>query len=1168
MSVADGIDANTRRAQSLATDPARSAWVSANAGSGKTFVLSRRVIRLLLQGTAPSRILCLTFTRAAAAEMARRVFDELGRWTRLSDALLAEEIEKLEGGPPTAAQLSRARRLFAEALDTPGGLKIQTIHAFCERLLHQFPFEANVAGHFEVLDERNAAALKEEARRALLTRAAADAKGPLGVALDTVLARVSDYTHEATLDEFIEKRDAVRAWIQHQENVEGAVADLRKALGLGKGETADGLRAEIVSGCSLAAAAGARLLQALRASSKPKDREAADRLAPFVVSAAAEERADAWAAFLLKDDGEPRSAPVTKDVLAALPGMDQVLAAESARLVALADRIRTAELAETTAAMLRLADGAIGEYEAEKRRRGMLDFEDLIVRTAMLLARSDAARWVQYKLDRGIEHVLVDEAQDTSPRQWQVIQRLVDDFFAGAGASGALRTVFAVGDEKQSIYSFQGALPARFALMRALFDARARDALLAFEGVELHLSFRSVPKILAAVDAVFTPPEVHRGLNTEPERTVHSARRHGEPGRVILWQRYEQPAKPEASDWVKPLDHLGAGSPEVQLAQRIARTIAGWIERRETLDAPDDKGRPRPVTPGSVLILTRSRGALTDAINRELKRARVPIAGSDRITLGEHIAVMDLMALARVVLLPEDDLSLAALLKSPLVGLDEDKLYELAHDRPASLWAALEARAVSDPVAAAAKASLDRWRARADQVDPHAFFAGVLGPDKGRRAFLARLGAEAEDVLDEFLAEALAYGQANVPSLQGFLAWLEEAEVEVRRDPDAGRPEVRVMTVHGAKGLEADIVFLVDNGTPANIASYVDRVLPLARAPDPDRSGPVVWMRGVAAMPARILARIDAERRLDEEEYRRLLYVGMTRARDRLYVVGLQKQKTGQGKVDMRWHPIVERALAAELTQRVLPDGEIELEWRAEPAGPPVIAAAETVAAKPPLPEWATRNAPPAPPAALRLAPSSALPDEPPLRIPPRRDGATSRALERGRLVHRLLQSLPEMPPERRADAAARYLAGATPGWSEAERVALAAEVLAVEADPAFAAAFAPGSRAEVEIAGRVGAALVAGRIDRLAVTADRVLIVDYKTNRPAPGKLAEVPRAYVGQLAVYRAILGRLYPGHAVSAALLWTDVPALMEIPEAALILAESEIVAGRSVPSIPQG
>jgi ATP-dependent helicase/nuclease subunit A len=475
---------------------------------------------------------------------------------------------------------------------------------------------------------------------------------------------------------------------------------------------------------------------------------------------------------------------------------------------------------------------------------------------------------------------------------------------------------------------------------------------------------------------------------------------------------------------------------------------------------------------------------------------------------------------------------------------------------------------VGDPVLEPAKGKLDRWLARADRVDPHAFFAGVLGPDGGRRAFLARLGAEAEDVLDEFLAEALAYGQANVPSLQGFLAWLEEAEVEVRRDPDAGRPEVRVMTVHGAKGLEADVVFLVDNGTPANIASYVDRVLPLSGERDPEHPGPVVWMRGVPAMPRRILDRIEEERRLDEEEYRRLLYVGMTRARDRLYVVGMQKQKTGQGRIDMRWHPIVERALAAELTERVLPDGEVELEWRAEPAAALAAPAPAPSAARAPLPDWARRAAPPPPPAALRIAPSSALPDEPPLRIPPARDRATSLALERGRLVHRLLQSLPDMPPERRADAAARYLAAAASDWSAADRAALAAEVLAVLADPAFAAAFSPQSRAEVEIAGRIGAALVAGRIDRLAVTDGRVLIVDYKTNRPAPAKPADVPRAYVGQLAIYRAILRRLYPGRAVSAALLWTDMPAPMEIPEEALILAESEIVSGRSAPPKPQG
>ncbi|HVY19238.1 MAG TPA: double-strand break repair helicase AddA [Bauldia sp.] len=1143
------IDAATLHAQSQATDPAQSAWVSANAGSGKTFVLARRVVRLLLQGTDPSCILCLTFTKAAASLMAQRVFADLARWTTLDDEALAAEIAAIEGAEPGPRKLTAARRLFARALDTPGGLKIQTIHAFCERLLHQFPFEANVPGHFDVLDERNAAGLMDDARRAVLARAADDPDGPLGRALATVLARVSDRLHEESLAQFVAARDALRAWFVSTDDLDAAIVSLRESLGLDAAETSQRLRRELVDGVPFDDVELLRLIDKLAASSS-QDNAAARRLSLFRESSDLATKAEAWTDFFCTER-KLRNAFVTNKILGSIPGLEGILAAEAQRLVALVDRIRVADLNEMTAAILRLADGATGEYEQLKMQRGVLDFEDLIVRTATLLARADAGHWVHYKLDRGIQHILVDEAQDTSPRQWQVIASLVEEFFAGEAVSAEhLRTIFAVGDEKQSIFSFQGAVPAWFARMQRALRDKAKRATYAWEDLELHLSFRSVPKILDAVDAVFSAPEVYQGLTAEPRPTAHDARRRNQPGRVVLWPRYDAPPKPETDDWAKPLDHLGDESPEVKIARRIALTVKDWLSRGELLDAQANDGTPRPIRAREILILTRSRGALTDAINRELKK-HVPIAGADRIRLTEHIAVMDLMAAARVVLLPEDDLSLAALLKSPLIGIDEQALYDLAYARTGTLWEALNVKAKTDATIAAAKEKIDLWRARADFADPHAFFARMLAADGGRRAFLARLGPEADDVLDEFLAEALAYERVNVPSLEGFIAWLEAGESEVKRDPDTLRDEVRVMTVHGAKGLEADIVFLVDNGTPPVIGSYVDRVVPLADDGDPTRPGPIVWNYSTPAMPDSVLARVKQEQQRDEEEYRRLLYVGMTRARDRLYVVGMQRQKVGKDKTDMRWHPLIERALAGGFTDRTLANGDVEREWRAELAPPPSIAVATTAMSAIALPPWIQAAASPAPPPPVRITPSTVLASPPVVRA--RRETGATLALERGRLVHRLLQSLPDVAPDRRSEIGARYLDAAAEQWSPGDRAKLLAEVIAITTGPAFAAAFAPGSRAEVEIAGRINGAVISGRADRLAVTPESVLIVDYKTNRPPP---PEPPEEYVAQLALYRAVLARLYPDRPVAAALIWTDTPALVVIPEQRLILAESAI------------
>ncbi len=1120
-------------------NPRASAWVSANAGSGKTYVLAQRVIRLLLAGTDPARILCLTFTRAAAAEMAKRVFETLSAWTTLPDNKLASEITRVEGRKPDPVQLAEARKLFARALETPGGLKIQTIHAFCERLLHQFPFEANVAGHFEVLDQRDATAYTDTARRRVLAKAADEPDGPLGRALKTVLDAGSDFAQELAVAEFIDKRDRVRAWIVRAGSLDAALAELQAELGLGPGDTASGLRAAILDECALAD----RLheLVARLTEGGTNDQKAALRLAPIVEADNDDDRCAAYLDFWLTSDGKVRAATVVSNgVKADWPGLEDFIEDERDRLAVLLDRVTAAECYESSAAMLRIADAAIQEYDRIKIAHGVLDFDDLIVKTANLLLRVGASHWVHYKLDRGLDHILVDEAQDTSPRQWEVIGALAEEFFAGEGSSEATRTLFAVGDEKQSIYSFQGAVPAWFSRMRENLGGKARKAGFKWTDPELHLSFRSTEVVLQAVDTVFANEIAYRGLSSEPVAPIHTPARLNAPGQVILWPMIEPPEKPDPEDWTSPVDHLGDESPEVKLANRIADTVAGWRHRTEPLESSG-----KAIRPGDILILTRTRGAQTDAINRALKTRGVAIAGADRLTLTEHIAVMDLMALGRVMLLPEDDLSLAAVLKSPLIGLDDDQLFRLAHGRgKKTLWSALGAVAETEGGAfAAARRQLDAWRGRADFLDPYAFYGRILADkDHGRLQFLRRLGAEAEDVLDEFLAQALAYEQAHTPSLQGFLAWLDASETQIRRDTDTLRDEVRVMTVHGAKGLEAPIVFLVDTGAKPVHQSHDPRVVAL----EDDRDGaghPLVWMRSSKAMPERVKARVKAIRDEAEEEYRRLLYVAMTRAEDRLYICGTLKQTTDATK---GWHALVTAALEAESVRREVGDGLVEFDWR----GPaerriPAKGKQEAMTFAPRQPEWLGRPAPPAPRPIRRITPSTAV-AEASEALPRRSKGRSgveseNRAAERGRLIHRLLQSLPEADPADRRAIGTRFLDAVADQWDPTERTALLDEVLAILEFPDFAPVFAPGSRAEVEIAGQLGGAMLSGRIDRLAVSDDRVLIVDYKTGKPP----AEAPHDYVMQLALYGLVLKRLYPNKRLSAAILWTEAPSLMEIP-----------------------
>jgi ATP-dependent helicase/nuclease subunit A len=1141
--------------QARATDPHASAWVSANAGSGKTFVLVRRVIRLLLNGTDPARILCLTFTKAAAAEMANRVFEELAAWTTLDEAALASVVAEVDGREPSAATLAAARRLFARALDTPGGLKIQTIHAFCERLLHQFPFEANVAGRFEVLDELDAQALRAEARRRLWAQAAHEPDGRLGQALATVLSYTSDFVHENSVIEFVEKRDRLRLWIAACGTLTEALAKLKTELGLAADENPGTLRHGILDQADFDADDLDKLVGYLREGSA-NDLKAAERLAPVITSDDREARTAAYLSFYLKSNGETRVANkiVTRKTSDRWPGLTDRLVAESARVEQVFDRLRLAECYESSAAMLHLADGAVTCYDDLKRFRGVLDFEDLVVKTVGLLSRSDASAWVHYKLDRGLDHILVDEAQDTSPRQWQVIESLADEFFAGEGAGSALRTIFAVGDEKQSIYSFQGAVPAWFARIRERMRSRAEAGDYLWQDVPLHVSRRSTPAVLEAVDSVFRPADVHRGLALEAEAPVHEAHRRNEPGRVVVWPVLEQPDRPIPDDWASPLDHLGEASPEVKLAERIADTVGGWIDGGEILEATG-----KPITARDVLILTRTRGALSDAINRRLMKRGITIAGTDRLALTGHIAVMDLLALGRFTLLPGDDLSLAAVLKSPLIGLDDNSLFRLAHGRDGSLWASLNRHAEADLECAMAVKTLERWMGAAKLLGPHGFFSLVTGPDGARRSFLRRLGPEADDVLDALLALALDDERTNIPSLQGFIARLDDAQMQIKRDFDKRRDEVRVMTVHGAKGLEAPIVFLVDNGSLPVHVSHDPRLLEMSGG-DGDLVPPaIVWNRSAGVLPKLVKNSLEDWRERAREEYRRLLYVAMTRARDRLYVVGIDKRTSDK---EFGWHALVRHGLEAGSTEVRDSDGAlVALEWRrGGEAKPPVEAAKAEGPPHTARPAWLDRRAPPTIPVRQWVAPSSVLETVELFRAadPHAAEGAVP-ALVRGRVVHRMLQSLPDQPPPARRPAAQNYLDRVARDWPAEERERAIQEVMAILDDPAFAAVFAPGSRSEVDIAGTTGSGRVAGRIDRLAVTAQSVLIVDYKTNRIVPQDIGQIPAAYLAQLALYAHVLGRIYPGKSVETALLWTSGPVLTRLPEDVIERVKATVLRG---------
>jgi ATP-dependent helicase/nuclease subunit A len=1142
------IDPNVQ--QRRASDPHASVWVTASAGSGKTKVLTDRVLRLLLPradgqaGTLAQRILCLTFTKAAASEMRQRLSRILSTWAVIEEENigaakgLRHQLQAVLDRAPTAKEMEAARRLFAEVMEAPGGLQIMTIHAFCQSVLARFPLEAGVPAHFAALEETDADALLIEAYQRVIIQATNAPQSPLAEAVKTVAAMLQDAAFTDMLRAIAKERGQFKTFMQQHFGLEGIRAAVFTALGLDAQQTRAAFLQhlceaeppeDIRSACQMLASLkeGADVALSIQ---RWLDQAAAGRAANF------EYYADI---FLTKteprsprDKGLPPSA-----VRKAYPACRAILLEEALRVSGILERLKDWHCADLTAALLLLGAHVLQHYEAIKTAKAALDFDDLILKTLSLLQREHMAGWVQFKLDQGLEHILIDEAQDTNPEQWRIIEALCSPFFDGKGAHDRERTIFTVGDEKQSIYSFQRASPEDFARMQTHFAAQARGAQKPWaDNVGLDISFRSAACVLELVDNVFAQQNVQ-----------HVTYRRGQAGQVELWPLMRAEKKAEINYWAPPVQVETSTSPKTALAEHIARRLNGMIGQ----DVLPSRGRT--VQAGDILILLRTRGDFVQHLTRALKNYNIPVGGADRMILTQHIAVQDIMALMAFCLCESDDLALAAFLKSPLMGLSEEALFTLAYGRSSSLWQSLLQS--DDEGYALLLSYLQQMKEAAQGSSPFEFCMKALyGPcpmdaeGSGMRALTARLGGDVVDPLEEMLRLAMNFEKTNRPTLQHFLHFLESQTKDIKREQEDAAKHVRIMTVHGAKGLQAPIVILPDTThTTLQPPAQADR-----RLLWPDKTGfavPLWAPRKALECAAYVKASAALEARA-EEEHQRLLYVALTRAEDRLYIAGIETAKPPRPE---SWYFKVQQGLKRIDHAAHHEDGRISIET---PQTAPPDRAEESYAeynATIEIPAWLgisvpTQRAP------KMLQPSKAAADTLDLHwlsaISPLENDEGLR-FKRGNVTHRLLQILPDIQKERWADAAQQFLDRYAGDLSAPIRQDILKETLAVLLHPEFTAVFGPGSLAEVPVTGRTAAGdVVNGQVDRLLVTPDEILIIDYKTNRPPPKQPEDVPEAYRQQLQSYADLITRIYPGRAVRAALLWTDGPFLMPIDIAKII------------------
>ncbi|PHR16879.1 MAG: double-strand break repair helicase AddA [Sphingopyxis sp.] len=1118
-----------------AVEPDSNIWLSASAGTGKTQVLTARVFRLLLtEKVDPEHILCLTFTKAGAAEMAERINRQLAAWVRMDDMLLENDLRAIGAstGPETRA---RARTLFARVLDAQGGgLRIMTIHGFCQSLLASFPEEAGIASMFKPIEARDQKILAREVLGDLLLEEERAGRSQIIEAIQQLSVRMGEEATEQFLMACAAKADAM------EQLATGVLPFVRQLLGL----PIDGDRQSWLAERCRDEAIDLRSMTLLRdamaefGGKKEQERQLSLRL---WLTLNPQERAsalpDVHLAWATKTTGAPPKP--TKGLLKALPDYDFIAGSLFEWSSSLLEKAVLFDYADLFAGALEAGRAFYHRYTDAKKLHGVVDFDDMIRMTARLLQKSDMAAWIRYKLDQRTDHILIDEAQDTNRAQWDIVRALAGEFFAGIGADPErLRTLFTVGDFKQAIFGFQGTSPHNYANARTEFFALAEASEQPFGNLSLDRSFRSTPPILEVVDATLEQIS-HEQLGLDHRVPDHRSNYQGASGSVTLWKPIADTSDADDEDeesWASEEKRVFAQKLAVQIKQWLSQETPLWLDREN-----------RALQPKDILILVSKRDELSALIVARLFAEKVPVAGIDRIRLNQPLVVQDLLAAIRFVLQPNDDLNLASLVVSPLLGWSQDELlargYRDAKNADISLWEYLRRQDALDEEIK----PLLQLLAMADFNTPYQFLETILsGPMQGRRKLLSRLSHAAVDPLDELLATALAFERDHIPTLQGFLDWFDRGDVEIKREQVEGGNEVRLMTVHGAKGLQAPLVILA-NATfdPASKKSGGFSIK-LGEGTDRELEYPVVPVR--KAERVGILAEHAAYAdKIAMEEHWRLLYVAMTRAEEHLVVAGVLGPRAKGEVPELSWYGAIERGLTALGSDwRDDPDWFAVRDYRTESRQQPAKSSAIEGASDQdvdqiPTPEWLFRSAPEESRPPRPLTPSHLGPDQ---ASNPPPDLTMRDAAERGILLHSLFQRLPNIAPERRMDVADGWLAKQKQISDPARRAEIIATVLSVMDNPQWSTLFAPESLAEAPIAAVVGEHVISGTVDRLLITDEQIFVVDFKTGRGVPANAAQAPVAYLRQMAAYVAALEKIFPGRPIRAGLLYSHGPVMLAL------------------------
>jgi ATP-dependent helicase/nuclease subunit A len=1049
--------------QNKASNPEISTWVSASAGTGKTKILTDRVLRLLLKGEGFDKILCLTFTNAAAGEMKQRITTALDTWSKLDKHILAKELNKIIGREATTQEISIARSLYDSYLKAEDSINIQTIHSFCQKLLKKFPLEASVSPSFKIIDEIKVDYILSQIKKHLMYQDD----------LEPITEYLSINFHELIIDEILSEI------IQH------------KAQFLKSKASLDNFKNKSI-----------KLILELQNSNDSyydliKQSPVIQNIVAF--KATTKELKE----FFLTQQSQKKKRIVTQKIAKAGSNLYSDLETIQDQIYTLDQKEKAEKLKNHSKLLFLLGSKIIEKYENYKSIKALLDYDDLIIYACKLLNDSAAKEWVLYKLDGGIDHLLVDEAQDTSNDQWSIIKALIDEFYSGHEAEKNNRTVFVVGDEKQSIFSFQGADIDSFSHMNKFLKKKMSGARRHFENVNLEISYRSAKEVLDVVYHVFNrvreqmPGVFSSTLNQlQAFRSDHS-------GSVELWPICS--TKNLTNEfWPIIKSEVDTISSKVQLAQKISSYIKHKLGSGQILAATN-----KAIAPNDFMILFRKRDEFTKEVISALQNDGVPVAGLDRITLRENLAVQDLLSIGKFVLNCQDNLNLATLLKSPTIGINEAFLYDISIKRGKhSIWDYINLTQHSSEKHRILFEQLSIFLEIYQKTNVKTFFQYIVDILGFRETLNIFCGPDSNDAIDELLYACQDYASENNNSLQSFIFWIQSSNSSIKRDSSSS-DKVKIMTLHGSKGLQSPIVLLCDTTSlPTNNNHFIW-----------DKDGNCLSARSATDAPDYYRDLYQLEQEKIYSEYLRLLYVGMTRAEDHLVVCGYTGNKS---IAENCWFELVNKAMkeiAVEVEDGRLIYGTNSDHFNSIIDKSPEIQRIEYFYPKNQILKKHVTKEP-----HVQYIPTSLW------QITPAQYGVIFHKILEDSVAAKEISSMHTHP-----------LIGTLDKKSQ-KRIKKSIKLIAANIE--FNRLIEHPTLTELSIGTLHNEKVKLGRIDLMIHLNKEIIIIDYKSDLNHAINLDTIPKNYINQLLSYKEIVEKIYPDHKIYTKILWLESGDLMEV------------------------